>query len=197
MSTVQGDIRWEAYVEAAKYLISSALNRAGISPTTIGITGLESINSSVESQDAREKPSLRKRAESLKTWKVTLSDLLNRYLQMCDYIDGEEILDYSSVIHIKFNEYVNPTQEDVLNVLGTKLQLGLITQKEALMELDNTLTAEQAEAKMLAIMEEQQLLSGNIPVLGGNQPNIQPTEALNEEKEKEPSKALKGVKEQI
>lgn len=193
VTVVQGDIRWEAYIEACKYLISTALNKVGISPTTIGITGLESINSSVESQDAREKPSLRKRAEGLKTWKVTLKDLLNRYLQVCDYIDGEEITDYSPYIHIKFNEYVNPAQEDILNLLGIKMELGLMTQKEALMELDNTLTQEQAEQKLLELIAEQQLLSGAVPVLGEQSTNKPTDEALNEEVQKEPSKALKGV----
>ena len=194
VTVVQGEINWEAYVETAKYLISSALNKAGISPTTIGITGLESINSSQESQDAREKPSLRKRKESLKTWNKTLKDLLNRYLQMCDYIDGEEIGDYSNFIHIKFNEYVNPTQESIVDLLEKKLGLGITTHIEAMKELDPTLTAEQAGNKLLAIVQEQQLLAGAIPVIGDEESTDEPTEALNEEK-KEPSKALKGVKE--
>lgn len=193
VTVVQGDIKWEAYIEACKYLMSTAINKAGISPTTIGITGLESINSSAESQDAREKPSLRKRSESLKTWKVALADLLNRYLQMCDYIDGEDIIDYSPCIHIKFNEYVNPAQTEIVNLLGSKLELGLMTQAEALMELDNSLTREQAEEKILAILREQQLLSGTNPVLG-EQPNNEPTTALNAENLNQPSRALKGVK---
>lgn len=189
----QGDIRWEAYIETAKYLISSALNKAGISPTTIGITGLESINSSQESQDAREKPSLRKRKESLKTWNKTLKDLLNRYLQMCDYIDKEEIGDYSQFIHIKFNEYINPTQESIVDLLEKKLGLGIMPLTEAMKELDPTLTTDQADEKLLSIFAEQQLLSGAVPVLGGDEPTDKPTEALNEDN-KESSKTLKGVK---
>lgn len=195
VTTVQGEIDWQAYIETAKYLISSALNKAGLSPTTIGITGLESINSSQESQDAREKPSLRKRKESLKTWNKTLTDLLNRYLQMCDYIDGEEIGDYSSLIHIKFNEYVNPTQESIIELIANKLDLGLISHKDAIKELDTTLSDEQAAKKLLGIVYEQQLLSGASPVLGGEEPVNKPTEALNEEQHNQPSTALKGVKE--
>lgn len=189
VTVAQGDIKWEAYIEAAKYLISSALNKAGISPTTIGITGLESINSSQESQDAREKPSLRKRKESLKTWAITLTDLLNRYLQMCDYIDGEEIGDYSSLIHIKFNEYVNPSQENIVDLLAKKLDLGITTHIEAMQELDPTLTKEQAGEKLLKIVAEQQLLSGAIPVLGGEEPIDESTQTLTEEQNNEPSMA--------
>jgi len=158
VTTTQGEINWQAYVETAKYLISTALNKVGISPTTIGITGLESINSSQESQDAREKPSLRKRKESLKSWSLTLADLLNRYLQMCDYIDGEDIEDYSSLIHIKFNEYVSPTQETVLDLLDKKLGLGLVSTKDAIKELDTNLTDEQAVQKLMDIVQEQQFL---------------------------------------
>lgn len=196
VTVVQGEINWQAYVEAAKYLISSALNKAGISPTTIGITGLESINSSQESQDAREKPSLRKRKKSLETWSRTLTELLNRYLQMCDYIDGEEILDYTSLIHIKFNEYVNPAQENIVELLAKKLSIGVISHKDAVKELDTTLTDEQAEQKILDIAMEQQLLSGAVPVLGGEEPDTEPTEALNEEEiQAEPKPGVIGVKE--
>jgi len=177
VQTTQGDIKWEAYVETARYLISSALNKVGISPTTIGITGLESINSSQESQDAREKPSLRKREESLKTWTLTLKDLLNRYLQMCDYVEGEDILDYSDYIHIKFNKYVNPTQESIVELLGLKLDLALISQVEAMQELDPTLTKEQAINKLMGIVNEKRLLQeATQPTDLGN---IEPDGALN------------------
>lgn len=190
VTVVQGDIQWEGYIEAAKYLISTALNKAGISPTTIGITGLESINSSAESQDAREKPSLRKRKESLKTWTRTLSDLLNRYLQMCDYIDGEEIGDYSELIHVRFNEYVSPAQESVVGLLEKKLGLGIMTRREAIRELDPGLTEAEAEEKLLEIAAEQQVLSG---MTGEYGEESEPTEALNAEGNTSPSKALKGV----
>lgn len=194
VTVVHGEINWQAYIESAKYLISSALNKVGISPTTIGITGLESINSSQESQDAREKPSLRKRKESLKSWNKTLTDLLNRYLQMRDYIDDEEVEDYEPFIHIKFNEYVNPTQESIVDLLEKKLNLGIITHKDAIKEIDATLTDDEADQKLMDIVLEQQLLSGAIPVVGGEEPTNEPTEALNEEEIKEPSTALKGVK---
>lgn len=113
---------------------------------------------------------------------------------MCDYIDGEEIGDYTSLIHIKFNEYVNPTQESIVDLLGKKLGLGITSVKDALKELDVTLTDEQAEEKMFAIVMEKQLLSGNLPVLGGEEPDNEPTAALSGEENKEPSTALKGVK---
>ena len=176
VEVVQADIKWQAYIESCKYLISTALNKAGISPTTIGITGLESINSSQESQDAREKPSLRKREESLKTWKTTLEDLLNRYLQMCDYIDGEEIGDYSSLIHIKFNKYVNPTQDSIISLIGQKIEMGLASRKDGIKELDPTLSDEQAEKKLFEVVQEEQMIASKLPVLADNPP----TGALNE-----------------
>lgn len=152
---VQGDIKWEAYTKTIQNLMSIAINKAGLSPTTIGLTGLESINSSVESQDAREKPSMRAREIALNGWRKTLKDLFNRYLQVRDYIAGEEIHDYSSLINISFNEYTNPTVENVTNVLVKQVQGGLKSKLTAIKELNKGMDDEDAEEEFLRILAEE------------------------------------------
>ena len=150
----QGDIKWEAYTRTIQNLMSVGINKAGLSPTTIGLTGLESINSSAESQDAREKTSMRTREVALESWRVTLKELLNRYLQVKDYIQGKSIVDYSGLINITFNEYTNPTLENITNVLAKQVQTGLKAQITAIKELNKGMTEEQAQEEYTKIQQE-------------------------------------------
>lgn len=159
-NVIQGDIKWEAYTKTIQNLMSVAINKAGLSPTTLGLTGLESINSSVESQDAREKPSMRTREIALNGWRKTLKDLLNRYLQVRDYIDGEDINDYSELINITFNEYTNPTAENVTDLLVKQVQGGIKAPLTAIKELNKGMSEEQAENELLQILASQ-----NIPTV--------------------------------
>ena len=152
---VQGDVKWEAYVKTIQNLMSVAINKAGMSPTTIGLTGLESINSSAESQDAREKTSLRTRARCLMSWTITLRELLNKYLQMLDYINGDSILDYSELIKIKFNEYSSPSTESITEVLVNQVASGLKSHKQAIKELNKDYDDEDAEKELMDIYVEQ------------------------------------------
>ena len=117
--------------------MSIAINKVGLAPTTLGLTGLESINSSAESQDAREKTSMRTRELCLKEWQKTLKELLNRYLQVWDYMKGLPIVDYSELIEISFPDYTNPTIENVTDVLIQQVQNGLRSRKSAILELND------------------------------------------------------------
>lgn len=151
---VQGDIRWEAYTQTIQNLMSVAINKAGLSPTTLGLTGLESINSSVEAQDAREKPSMRTRAIALDSWEKTLKELLNKYIQVKDYMEGKEIYDYTKLINITFNEYTNPSLENITNILAKQVQTGLKSQITAIKELNEGMSEEQAQQEYMQIQTE-------------------------------------------
>ncbi len=151
----QGQIYWEAYTRTIQNLMSVAINKAGLAPTTLGLTGLESINSSAESQDAREKTSLRTREIALTSWRKTLTDLLNRYLQVKDYMDGKPIVDYSGLINIEFNEYTSPSVENVTNVLAQQVQAGIKSRLSAIKELNDGFSQEQVDNEFLQIMAEK------------------------------------------
>lgn len=157
---VQGDIKWEAYTRTIQNLMSVGINKAGLSPTTVGLTGLESINSSAESQEAREKTSLRTRETALQSWTLTLKELLNKWLQMCDYIEGQEILDYSPIIKIHFNDYISPSVENVTDVLARQVQAGIKSQKHAIKDLNEEYNDIDAENEIIDILSEK-----GVPVL--------------------------------
>lgn len=156
ITTSQPQIYWEAYTKAMQNIMSIAINKAGLAPTTLGLTGLESINSSAESQDAREKTSLRKREICLKGWEKTLKEVLNKWLQVNDYINGLDIIDYTDLINIQFNEYTNPSLESVTEVLARQVGSGLKSQETAISELNDGWSDEQVMAELNKIMTERQ-----------------------------------------
>ncbi len=151
----QADIKWEAYTKTIQNLMSIGINKAGLAPTTLGLTGLESINSSAESQEAREKTSLRTRELSLSTWEKTLKELLNKYLQMLDYIEGKEILDYTSLIKIHFDDYISPSVENITEVIVNQVAAGVKSRKHAIKDLNSEYSDKDAEDELLDIMSEQ------------------------------------------
>ena len=77
----QGDIRIEKHIEAYKMWVTQVLNNAGLSPLTVGITGLESIDASSESQQEREKVSIRTRNKKIELWKEFLQDFIQTALE--------------------------------------------------------------------------------------------------------------------
>ena len=164
----QGKINWEAYIRPIQTLMSTAINKAGLSPTTIGLTGLESINSSQESQDAREKPSMRTRAVCLDAWEKTLKELFNKYLQVQDYINGLTIIDYTDLINITFNDYTNPTLENVTNILVQQVGAGLKSKITAIKELNEGMSEEQALGEYELIQAENQNMGALQPYNEGD-----------------------------
>lgn len=167
----QGKINWESYIRPIQTLMSTAINKAGLSPTTLGLTGLESINSSQESQDAREKPSMRTRSVCLDAWGKTLKELFNKYLQVQDYINGLSIIDYSDLINITFNEYTNPTLENVTNILTQQVGAGLKSKITAIKELNEGMSEEQAISEYELIQAENQNMGALQPYVEGKEIN--------------------------
>lgn len=107
---IQGDIHSEKYVESFKKLIETALNNAGLSPQSIGITGLESVSASEESQELREKTSIRTREKKLSLWTETLNKLDKLLLVMDDFKNGRTPQDYYT--RVVFNDYKIQTVDD-------------------------------------------------------------------------------------
>ena len=77
----QGDIRTDKHIESYKIWVTQILNNAGLSPLTVGITGLEAIDSSAESQQEREKVSIRTRNKKIEGWTEYLEDFLTTALE--------------------------------------------------------------------------------------------------------------------
>lgn len=78
----QGELRTDKHEKSYKIWVTQILNNAGLSPLTVGITGLESIDASAESQQEREKVSIRTRNKKIELWKEFLQDILKTALEL-------------------------------------------------------------------------------------------------------------------
>ena len=111
---VQGDIHSEKYIETYKKLMESVLNNAGLSPQTVGVTGLESTSASESSQELREKTSIRTREKKVDMWEKTLNKLFELMLKLDDYRMGKAVIDYT--IKTIFNDYKIQTISDKTSI---------------------------------------------------------------------------------
>lgn len=134
ITTAQGDIKSEKYVEASKYLIAIACNKAGIHPLTVGVTGLESMVASAESQQEREgKTSLRKREEKHIEWMQSFKETFIRLLEMDDLLKGQVVGDYTyDDFEIEFGKFTNPNAESIIALTQLRINAGIESMKDAL-----------------------------------------------------------------
>ena len=117
----QGDVRTEKHVETWKIWITTVLNNSGLSPLTVGVTGLESISASETSQQEREKTSIRTRNKKIEVWKEFLEDILARWVEF-RHITKNLKMSSSGVytvgslpdveIKVTFNDYIVKSKRD-------------------------------------------------------------------------------------
>jgi hypothetical protein len=144
------------YKESFTTLVQQALNNAGLSPTSVGLTGLEALASSADSQREREKTTLRTREMKLKLWREALSDLFTKLLQFDDVVNkGQTAGEYE--IKINFNDYSIPSFEQRIETATNALNGGLVDVRHAidLLFLDDMTD------------EEKELLVQNIKIENG------------------------------
>ena len=142
------------YQESYRELLQQALNNAGLSPTSVGLTGLEAIAASADSQREREKTTLRTREMKLKLWREALNELFVKLLQFDDVVNkGTAPGEYE--ISISFNDYSIPSLEQRIETATSALNGGLVDVKHAvdMLFLDD-LTDEEKEMLVQAIKIE-------------------------------------------
>lgn len=128
----QGDLRVDKHIESYKAWLTLILNNAGLSPLTVGATGLESIDASAQSQQEREKVSIRTRNKKIEVWREFLEDYLKTVLEFYYMMDGVALNDDGTYdvnaipefdIKVSFNDYIIKSRadrtEEVRNGLGT------------------------------------------------------------------------------
>lgn len=128
----QGALRTTDHIESYKVWVTQILNNAGLSPLTVGITGLESIDASADSQQEREKVSIRTRNEKIEVWTEFLEEFLKIALEFYLMTMNMEQNDENTYavdklpefeVKVSFNDYIIKSQADrtdeVRNGLGT------------------------------------------------------------------------------
>lgn len=134
-------------LEKYKSILMQVCNSVGLSPLTLGITGLESIDASAQSQQEREKVSIRTRSYKIGLWQEFLEKISRKVLKTYIYMQkitttGEEIqdkelkvikeLDIDNIeININFGDYALKPFDERLRDYGSALQLGSISIEKA------------------------------------------------------------------
>lgn len=106
--------------------LSMAINKAEVSPFALGITGLESINASAESQQERNKTTLEMRERKHRIWKAALEKMWMKVLEMNSWMqknttakqDGFAKVDLNFAntnVVVSFNPYLIPNQKDKID----------------------------------------------------------------------------------
>ena len=129
IEVVQGEINSEKYLKGIASMIMYACNKANLHPMTVGLTGVESIAASQESQIEREKVSMRTREMKLNSWRVAIEKLAIQALQIDDIIKGNTIGDYE--VMVEFGMFTNPNRESVVDLLSKAVTGGVLSIAEA------------------------------------------------------------------
>lgn len=149
---IQGDVHSDKYVESFKKLIEIALNNAGLSPQSIGVSGLESTAASEESQELREKTSIRTREKKAKSWKQALEKLFELLLQMDDYVHSRTIGKYD--IDFMFNDYKIETLADKTDIASKGITSKSWSIKTAVDYVHEEMTDEEKTLEVIRIKVE-------------------------------------------
>lgn len=152
----------------SKYMafLSSAVNQAGLSPFALGITGLEAVNSSAESQQERNKVTLQTRAEKHETWKpftekLLIATLSLNYWMRSNFKDIEQPfenldLNYNNTdIDVEFNAYTYPKPEELILTWGGAKTSGVSSTKEAVRNIHPDWDDERIDEEVNLIRYEQ------------------------------------------
>ncbi len=146
--------------------LTTAINKAGLSPFALGITGLESINASAESQQERNKATLETRKEKLKKWKPFLEKLLQKALELNSWMVknagarqpgfSAPDLDFpNTAVDVTFGDYVIETDEKRVTTWGTAKSMRVVSTQEAVTRLHPDWDAEQIENEVNRIRYEE------------------------------------------
>lgn len=138
LQQIQAKLNTTEFVEAAKFQINIALNKAGINAATLGLQ-LSGHVEAEATQNARERNSIRTRNTLAADYERYLSKLFAVLLQYDDYINGNTIAidkdtgesaavvrDYHG-LKAAFRKYIVDTPEEISGVLARKVQANLMS----------------------------------------------------------------------
>lgn len=161
--------------------VTTILNNAGYSPVSIGITGIESVSSSADSQEERNKATLETRAGKLEIWKPELEKILLQMLSLNYWMQTELPINQEDIpkidvnfkncdINVKFNDYIIPKQKDLINVWGGAKQVGVASTYTALRNIHKNWSDYQIDNEVNIIRYENGMSldnPANLPELTG------------------------------
>jgi hypothetical protein len=193
----------EQHKEKWKVALTTAINKAGLSPLALGITGLEAVNAGEQSQRERNKATLETRAMKLKKWTPFLAKLLLKLLEFNSWMQrtlgvNQEGVDKIEVdwtncnVFVKFGDYITDSIKDKRTELGNAKQQGIMSIEQVIEEQYPDWSEEQKLAEVNRIKFEQNMAfdtPDTLQGLSGKDTEPNPDEGKPEDnkgKEKEP-----------
>ena len=138
LQQIQAKLNTTEFVEAAKFQINIALNKAGINAATLGLQ-LSGHVESEATQNAKERNSIRTRNTVAGDYEKYLEKLFAVLLQYEDYINGSATATDTTTgesayvaeayhgIKAAFRKYIVDTPEEVAEVLARKVQANIMS----------------------------------------------------------------------
>lgn len=124
------------HIKKFNIALTTAVNKCGLSPITLGVTGLTAIDSSDKTLRERQKTTLETRQSKTKLWKEFLEQLYIRVLEVDDWmianitgLGRDRVLAPSEKFTVKvaFNEYISNTFEERLEMANQAAQAGTMS----------------------------------------------------------------------
>lgn len=129
----QPDIRVSEYDKLQNEIKAQVLAIMGISPTSTGLPGFESVQASEKSQREREKASIRTRKETLERLKPRMISLFDKLLKYDDFMHNKSLGEYE--FEVLFSEWSIPTLDDKVDTIAKAVMAGVMDLKTAVEEL--------------------------------------------------------------
>lgn len=148
----QPDLRIEQFDPALKDITIRTLANAGLSPSSVGMPGYESVNASNLSQTARRENSIISRDEKLELWLPFLKDFSNKLLQFDDFINGREPKEYT--VFVEYNKYIAPDLNTLTNIVVKAVNGGVMSLEQALKLMWPDKSPDEMEALVEKIKQE-------------------------------------------
>lgn len=153
---LQSTLQVDKHTESLTKWLTLVINNAGLSPLTLGITGLESIAANEQSQNAREKTSIRTRNKKLKLWSKALKDLFNLVL-LADDVKNNQTNNEDYRIDVVFEDYDLKTTLDKTEEASRGLMAGAWSIKTAVDYIHDDLSEHEKLLEVIRIKIEKNI----------------------------------------
>ncbi len=187
------------HLEKWKVALSTAINSAGLSPLALGITGLESINSSDKSQQERNKVTLETRSKKQRIWKPFIEDVILKTLELNSWMvanaqasqDAFAKLDLTFDnldVKAEFGDYIIEQQSEKITTWSGAKSSGIASTHEAVSQIHPDWEEAEINEEVNLIRFEQGMAldnPSNLPELTGTQEDEEPDEDDEEAKKKQ------------
>jgi len=161
--------------------IATACTKMGVSPVSLGIPGLESIDAAADSQQERNKATLETRADKHKLWKPFLENMLLQLLVLNSWMqkkfpdiqkqEDRLNIDFDNCnVLVKFGDYIVEKQSEKIATWGGAKAQGVASTREAVKNIHPDWSDSKLDEEVNLIRYEQGMALDNpqnLPELTG------------------------------